>query len=355
MKAMVFHGPRDLRFEDVPDPSLTSSRDMIVRITKCSICGTDLHVYRGRRLGPVDYSDTPLRFCVGHEGIGEVVEVGRNVTSHRVGDRVLMAGGVGCGRCPPCLRGELSLCDAGAVVPYGFSPMLQGFQAELALVKQADRTALTIPDGVSDEQALLLTDALATGFLGARRANVRPGSSVVVIGQGPIGRTAMECSFALGAEQVFAIDPSPFRRAKAEECGAVALSPEEARERIEGATRGVGVDCVIEAVGRPETVRQAFRLARRGGHVAILGILERGAPIPLAEAQLRSLAVFAGVAGVADSWSELVPLLQEGRIRAAGMFTHQFSLSEGAKAFELFDAGQDTVLKVSIEVERGYR
>lgn len=350
MKAMVFHGPRDFRYEDHAEPKLTGERDMIIRVEKCSICGSDLHMYNGKKLGPLDYSLVKMNFCVGHEAIGEVIEVGAAVKKHRVGDRVLLAGGVGCGKCRRCLRGEFSLCEAKTVLPYGFSPMLQGLQAEFALVKEADLSALKIPDGVSDEQALLLTDSLATGFLGAVKADVQPGKSVAVIGQGPIGKTAMESAFALGAERVYAIDPSAFRRAKAAELGAIPLAPEEAVDRILQDTSGQGVDCVIEAVGKEETVKQAIRIAAAGGNVAILGVLERGMQTSLMQAQLKSLTIFAGVAGVADSWPKLVPLVQAGKIRGEGMFTAEFPLSEGAKAFELFNAGQDTVLKVMIKV-----
>lgn len=350
MKAMVFHGPRDLRYDDVPDPVLSGRRDMIVRVRKCSICGSDLHMYRGKKIGPVDYATTPMRFCVGHEAIGEVVEVGASVTRHRVGDRVLMAGGVGCGRCDRCARGAFSLCESGAVIPYGFSPLLQGLQAEFAVIRQADLSAMRIPEGVGDEQALLLTDALATGYLGAERAAVRPGSDVAVFGMGPIGRTAMESAFALGAARVFAVEPSAHRRASAEARGAIALAPEEAKDGILGATSGRGVDSVVEAVGKEETIRAALRIARRGGHVAILGLVEREMKTSLAEAQLKSLSVFAGVAGVADAWPALVPLVQSGKLRADGMFSHTFPLSMGADAFALFDGGQDTVSKVLLEV-----
>ncbi len=356
MKAMVFHGAHDFRYGDFAEPTLTSERDMIIRVEKCSICGSDLHMYNGKKLGPLDYSLVKMQFCVGHEGIGEVVEVGAAVKKHKVGDRVLLAGGVGCGKCRRCLRGEFSLCEAKTVLPYGFSPMLQGLQAEYALVKEADLSALKIPDGVSDEQALLLTDSLATGFLGAVKANVQPGKSVAVIGQGPIGKTAMESAFALGAERVYAIDPSAFRRAKAAELSstrglcAIPLAPEEAVDRILQDTNGLGVDCVIEAVGKEETVKQAIRIAAAGGNVAILGVVERGMQTSLMAAQLKSLTIFAGVAGVADSWPTLVPLVQAGKVKGEGMFSHEFALRDGAKAFELFNTGQDTVLKILIKV-----
>jgi alcohol dehydrogenase len=350
MKAVVFHGPRDFRYEDYAEPQLTGERDLIIRVQKCSICGSDLHMYNGKKLGPLDYSQVKMNFCVGHEAIGEVVETGKAVTRHRVGDRILLAGGVGCGKCKQCQRGAFSLCEAKTVLPYGFSPLLQGLQAEFALVKEADLSALTIPDGVSDEQALLLTDSLATGFMGAEKANVRPGSSVAVIGQGPIGKTGMESAFALGAERVYVIDPSAFRREKAALLGAVALTPAEAQDRILQDTHGLGVDCVIEAVGKEETVKQAIRLACAGGNVAILGVLERGMQTSLMQAQLKSLTIFAGVAGVADAWPQLVPLLQSGKIRGDGMFTQQFALRDAAEAFALFNTGQDTVMKVLINV-----
>ncbi len=351
MKAMVFHGPQDFRYEEFPDPVLSGARDLVIRVQKCSICGSDLHMYNGRKLGPLDYSQVKMHFCVGHEGIGEVVEVGRDVKKHRVGDRILLAGGVGCGKCPSCLRGAFSLCEARTVLPYGFSPLLQGLQAQFAVVKEADLSAIRIPEGVTDEQALLLTDSLATGFLGAEKAQVKPGSSVAVIGQGPIGKTAMESAFALGAERVYVIEPSAFRRDKAAQLGAIALTPEEASERILQDTRGLGVDCTIEAVGHEKTVKQAIQLTRPGGHLAILGLIERGVQTALMPAQLKSLTLFAGVAGVADSWPQLVPLLQQGKIRAEGMFSHQFALRDGAQAFELFNTGQDTVLKIMINVE----
>jgi len=352
MKGIVFHGKHDFRYEDFADPALTADTDIIVRMRKCSICGSDLHMYNGKKMGPLDYSQVKLHFCVGHEGIGEVVEVGKAVTRHRVGDRVLMAGGVGCGRCPQCLRGAFQLCESKMVMPYGFSPMLNGMQAEYALVKQADLSALTIPEGVTDEQALLLTDSLATGFMGAEKACVRPGSVVAVIGMGPVGKMALESALALGAERVYAIEPSAFRREKAEASGAIALTPEAAADRIFSETRGLGVDATIEAVGKEASLKHAIQLTRAGGNLAVLGLIERGMQISLMQAQLKSLSIFAGVAGVADAWPVLVPLVQQGKIKGQNMFTHQFALQEASKAFELFNTGQDTVLKIMINVEQ---
>lgn len=352
MKAVVFHGPHDFRYEDYPEPKLSSERDLIIRVCKCSICGSDLHMYNGKQLGPIDYSQVKIHFCVGHEAIGEVVEVGRAVTRHKPGDRILLAGGVGCGKCRQCQRGAFSLCEKKSVLPYGFSPMLEGLQAEYACVKQADLSALTIPEGVTDEQALLLTDSLATGFLGAVKAGIVPGSTVAVIGQGPIGKTAMESVFALGAEKVFVIEPSEFRRAIAAQHGAIPLTPEAAQSVILQETGGLGVDCTIEAVGREDSIKQAIRITRVGGQLAILGLITSDTRLALTQAQLKSLTIFAGVAGVADSWPQLVPLVQQGLIKGDGMFTHHFPLSQASDAFALFNTGQDTVMKIMIEVAR---
>lgn len=353
MKATVFHGPRDVRCDDVAEPKLAGRSDLVIRVRSCSVCGSDMHVYHGRKLGPIDYAAFPMRFCMGHEAIGEVVEVGADVVRHRVGDQVLLAGGVGCGRCEPCGRGAFHLCASGQVLPYGFSPLLQGLQAEYALVRHADLSAMRIPDGFTDEQALLMTDALATAYVGASQAGITPGCSTLVIGLGPIGRLAAEVAFALGAETVVAVDPSAFRRDRVAALGATTATPEEALDRVHERTRGRGADCVIEAVGKDETIQLGIRAARAGGRLAVLGLLERDATTALMKAQLKSLTLFVGVAGVADSWPALVPLIEAGRIRAEGVFTQAFPLARAPEAFALFGERKDTVMKVRIDVRAG--
>lgn len=348
MKALVFNGPRDIRYERFEDPRIRDQRNVIVRVSHCSVCGSDLHMYHGGSIGPMDYSKPGQRFCTGHETIGEVVEVGSAVRKHRVGDRVLVGGGAGCGECQACLSGRLNNCRFG--LAYGISPQLQGGQAEYLEVVNADLGARLIPDDVTDEQAILLTDALSTGYYGARVARVTPGAVVAVLGQGPVGRLAAECAMAMGASRVFTVDPVEIRREQSRLFGAEPLHPSEAKAYIEEQTRGLGVDAVIEAVGKGETMSLAVELTRLGGNIAIMGIIQAGTVIPMDVAQMKSVSVHATLASVMETWPELIALLQAGRIKGNGLFTHRFSLSDGAEAYRMFDAQEDGVMKVMINL-----
>ena len=351
MKGLVFNGPKQIRYETFADPTIRDKRNLVIRVERCSICGSDLHMYHGDRIASTDYSQPLERFCTGHETIGEVMEVGSEVHRHKVGDRVLVAGGAGCGQCRRCLAGQTNMCESyrsggHGGIAYGISSHLNGGQAEYLEVVNADIGATAIPDGVSDEQALLLTDALATGYYGVKMSGVGPGDTVAVIGQGPIGRMAAEAAVAIGASRVYAIDPQESRRNMAAGFGAIATLPDEAVARIYEDTKGLGVDSVIEAVGVGPTLKQAVKLARLGGRLSILGILQADNTLPLHIAQAKSLVVHMGIAGVVDSWPELVPLVQSGRIKGDGMFTHSFDLSEGEEAYRMFDAREDGVMKV---------
>lgn len=353
MKALVFHGAGKIVHEDFPDPEIKADNDIIVGVKACSICGSDLHLYHGDKIGPFDYSQPMKHFCVGHETIGEVVEVGKGVKSHKVGDPVMISPGMGCGHCPACLAGQVAYChnhsfETGGA--FGTHPGLNGGQADYLRVPHGDVFARRIPDGVTDDQALLLTDALSTGYFGASRARVTDGDVAVVIGLGPVGLMAVESCFALGAKTVFAIDPTAARRAHAQSLGAVALEPAEASARIREATAGVGADCVIEAVGHKETISQALKMVRPGGRVAVLGIVQGDGQVSARYIQLKGVQFFAGSASVVDTWDELIKLIQSGKIQADGMFSHHYSLSEGAQAYEMFDSRGADCLKMKIEV-----
>ncbi len=355
MKALVFHGAGKIVHQDYPDPKLEKADDIIVGVKACSICGSDLHLYHGDKIGPFDYSQPMPHFCVGHETIGEVLEVGKDVKTHRVGDAVMISPGMGCGHCPACLAGQVAYChnpslESGGA--FGTHPGLDGGQAEYLRVPHADLFARRIPEGVSDDQALLLTDALSTGYFGATGANVKQGDTALVIGLGPVGLMAVESCFALGAQKVYAIDPVAARRSHGETLGAQALEPAEALATIKEATGGRGVDCVIEAVGHAETISQALKIVRPGGRVAVLGIVQGDGQVSARYIQMKGVQFFAGTASVVDCWDELIQLIQSGKIRAEGLFSHHFQLSEGAQAYELFDARGADCLKLKIEVGR---
>ena len=350
MKALVFNGPRQIQYESFDDPTITDDRNLIIKMQRCSICGSDLHMYHGGMIGPFDYSQPAERFCTGHEMLGEVAEVGKAVRNHRVGDRILISGGIGCGECKRCRAGQFNQCEGAARgqggTAYGIHSSLNGGHAEYVEIRHADLGATTIPDGVTDEQAILLTDALATGYYGVKSIRVQPGDSVAVIGQGPVGRMAAEAAMAVGASRVYCIDPQESRRNASSSFGGIPLDPADAVVRITEDTKAVGVDGVIEAVGMGPTIEQGVQIARFGGRVSVLGVLQPDTPVPFQMAQAKSVSLHPGLAGVVDSWAELIPLVCGGRIKGEGVFTHQMPLSEGAEAFRMFEAREDGVIKI---------
>ena len=345
MKAVTFHGPHDLRYEEVPDPTLPDERSAIVRVTLAAICGSDLHTYHG------DMPPSRAGMPIGHEAIGEVLEVGARVTRVKPGDRVMISGCVGCGTCPRCYEGDFVLCERFQFRVPGLHG-LGGAQAELMAVPCADYALGLIPDGISDDQALMLTDACPTGYMGAKRAEIRPGDAVAVIGQGPIGRSALEAAFLFGPSTVFALDRVPERLAGAEAMGAVPVNVDEVdpvsfiRQRL----GGLGPQRVIEAVGPDATVALALRLCRAGGTVSMIGAsVSREFPLNLGFFQWKHLTFRASLTSVPLYWETLIPLVREGRLRPERMITHRFPLSEGPEAFRLFDERREGVMKVVLE------
>lgn len=341
MKALRYFGERDIRYEAMADPEMQDERDAIVRMTACSICGSDLHIYHGH-----GFSED-VGFCVGHEAVGEVVEVGRGVKQLRVGDTVMMPAAVGCGACRSCLAGDVVHCANNASGCYGLSAKLQGVQADFFRVPAADANAWKIPDGLSGDQALMLTDAMATAWFGARNADIRPGASVAIIGLGPIGLMAVESAFVMGAGVVYAIDPVPERRALAEAAGAIALHPDVALDTIREATAGVKLDCVVEAVGGDATVDLALRLVKRRGTVSVIGVQQsRRYAFPLERAFAGGLTFRAGTCSVPEEWPALIPLVQAGRLRPERYISHRLDLSEGAEAYRMFESREHGALKM---------
>lgn len=341
MKALRYYGARDVRYEAMDDPTPQSDRDAIIKVTACSICGSDLHIYHGHGFS----EDTG--FCVGHEAVGEVVEVGRGVHRLKVGDKVMIPAAVGCGACRSCLAGNVANCEFNAGACYGLSAKLQGSQAEAVRVPAADVNAVPVPEGVSMEQALMMTDALATAWFGARNADIRPGSSVAVIGLGPIGLMAVDSAFVMGAHVVYAIDPIAERRAMAEASGAIALHPDEALERIKQDTHGNKLDCVVEVVGSDATVDFALRLVKRRGTVSVIGVQQsRRFAFPLERAFAAGLTFRIGTCSVPEELPALFPLVQSGRLRPEKYVSHRLPLSEGAEAYRLFEAREAGALKM---------
>ncbi|HEY1445240.1 MAG TPA: alcohol dehydrogenase catalytic domain-containing protein [Acidimicrobiales bacterium] len=341
MRATVLNGPRDVSLETVPDPVLPGPEGIIVTVERTAICGSDLHLFHDAPTG------SGIR--LGHEAIGTVAEVGAHVHNVARGDRVLVSGVIGCGTCRPCLAGQPNICLNDKAAAFGTMPDLPGGQAEAMAVPFADLFALRIPENVTDEQAVLLTDILPTGYLGALRASIRPGATVAVIGLGPVGIMALQCAALFGPARILAVDQVPERLARAERLGAEPIDAASAPgvAQIMEATGGRGADSVIEAVGADATVLDAVSCAASGGTVSIVGVnLSLALPFPMGLVFLKSLTVRTIFAPVPCTWPSLVPLVQTGRLRLTDTFTHRMELSQVAEAYDLFDSRRDGVLKV---------
>jgi len=347
MKALVYQGPERITYETVDDPTPADTESVIVKVDRCAICGSDLHIYHGHGFSP----DTG--FCVGHEAIGEIVEVGSGVKRFRSGDRVIIAGGVGCTECEHCRAGRVDLCERGPGRVFGVSAGLPGGQAEAVAVPAADTTLTNIPEGVNDEQALLLTDNLPTGYYGAERAEIVPGQSVAVIGLGPVGMLAAESALLMGASRVFAIDRVRERLDAAETLGATAVRSDTPVDEIREATKGRGVDAAIEAVGADETICMGLHLVRTGGVVSVVGVNQSmDCRFPMGLAFAKSIALHIGLCPVQSFWPKLIPLIQNGRLKPDRVITHRVGLSEGEQAYRQFAAREDGVMKTVLEPGR---
>ena len=340
MRALVLHGAGQLTVEQVPDACLPDSRGAVVKVLRTAICGSDLHLFHGMAAG------FPLR--PGHELVGEVVEVGSDVRRFVVGDVVLVAAVIGCDACTGCLRGDVVACVNGGPRVFGTTPLLAGAQAEWIAVPAADTSLLRLPDGITPDQGLMLTDILPTGWFGAQLADVRPGSDVAVIGLGPVGLAAVMSSLTMGAARVFAVDPVPERRARAAALGAISVDP--AGDPLRALTGGRGVDAVIEAVGRRSSIRAALDAVRVGGSVGVVGAGHDNAfPFPMVEMFLKNITFRTGLCPVASTWAQLVPLVAAGTLAPESMLSHVFPLSQGPAAYALCDSRSDNVMKVVLD------
>ena len=339
MKALCYHGPEDVRYEEVRDARIEDDADVLVRMTRCGICGSDLHIYHGH---------VPLEGCpsIGHEAIGEIVEVGRAVRRFRTGDKIMLSAMVGCGLCDPCRSGHMLRCARGQMSGYGYGMGLAGCQAEAIRVPMADFNAAPIPDGMTDDQALLLTDNLPTAYAACKRADIVPGATVGIIGLGPIGLLAVKLAQAMGAGLVVAIDVKPEKRVLAEALGAVAFGPEEATAQVAALTRGAMLDSVVEAVGGSATVDLALRLVGRMRTVSVLGNgTQTRIDFPPDRFMYGINFHVMYATEVWRYWPELVPLVLAGRLRPEEVVTHSFPLAVGADAYARYAARMDGMLK----------
>jgi threonine dehydrogenase-like Zn-dependent dehydrogenase len=386
MKANCWMGKRDVRVEDVPDPKILNERDAIIRITSTAICGSDLHLFNGF-IPTMERGDV-----LGHEFMGEVVEVGRAVKNLKAGDRVVVPFPIACGACARCREGQYAACEnsnpnawmaeklwghspAGI---FGYSHLLGGYaggQAEYARVPFADVGPIKVPDGLSDEQVLFLSDIFPTGYMGAEMCNIRPGDVVAVWGAGPVGQFAIASARLLGAENVIAIDRFPYRLQMARErAGATeTLNYEEVDvlDALAEMTGGRGPDACIDAVGmeahghgvefaydrakqamkletdRPIALREAILACRNGGTVSVIGVY--GGFIdkfPMGAVMNRGLTLKAGQCHVQRYLKPLLDRIVKGEIDPSFVITHRLPLAEAPRGYQMFVDKLDSCEKI---------
>jgi 2-desacetyl-2-hydroxyethyl bacteriochlorophyllide A dehydrogenase len=345
MRAVVLHGERSVSVENVPDPGLSRSDSAIVMVERTAICGSDLHLYHNPAFAG-------LGVRLGHEFVGTVADIGPDVRRLRPGDRVLVSGVVGCGHCLSCLARDPGLCRNNGLSIFGVSPDLPGGQAEAVDVPAADIFALEIPETLNTDQAVLLTDILPTGYLGALRADIHPGATVAVIGLGPVGMMALQCAQLFGPARTLAVDMVPERLARAEKLGAetVDATGGNAVAAVMELTGGRGAESVIEAVGSDQTVADALSCAAPGGTVSVVGVnLTPALPFPMMQALMNRLTFRVTLASIPRTWDALIPLIAAGRLHPEEVFTHRMPLSAAPDAYRIFDTHADGVLKVLLD------
>jgi threonine dehydrogenase-like Zn-dependent dehydrogenase len=385
VKALTWHGKGDIRCESVPDPAIEHPRDAIIKVTACAICGSDLHLFDGvmpeMRSGDV----------MGHETMGEVVEVGPQIKNLKAGDRVVVPFTISCGECFFCKRGFYSGCErtnpdrakieklwghspAGL---FGYSHLLGGYaggQAEYLRVPYADVGPAKVPDGLTDEQVLFLSDIFPTGYMAADFCHIQPGDTIAVWGCGPVGQMAIRSAFLLGAERVIAIDAIPERLALADESDAetIDFQKEDVYERIQEMTEGRGADGCIDAVGtepettaskdsvwdrvkvaaylatdRPHALRQAITCCRNFGTVSIVGVYGGVLHnIPMGSAINRGLTFHMAQTPVQHYMPTLMRRIENGEIDPSFVITHRATLEQGPELYKTFRDKQDGCIKV---------
>lgn len=387
MKALCWMGKNNVQVENVPDPTIINPGDVIVRITSTAICGSDLHLYNGfvPSLEPGD--------ILGHEFMGEVVEVGPGVRKFQIGDRVIVPFTISCGRCFFCQSDLWSLCDNSnpnaamaeklfgytTSALFGYTHLFGGYaggQAEYARVPYADYGPIKVPEGLSDEKVLFLTDVFPTGYMAAENANIRPGDTVAIWGCGPVGQFAIRSAFMLGAERVIAIDRFPERIQMAADAGAITLNYEEVQmiDALKELTGGRGPDSCIDAVGmeshssspdwwfdramqvmkmefdRPHVLREAIVACRKGGTISIPGVyagyVDR---IPMGALMNKGLTIKTGQTHMQRYLEPLLQRVQNGDIDPSFVITHTLPLDEAPRGYQIFRDKEEGCIKVVLK------
>ncbi|MER5599746.1 zinc-dependent alcohol dehydrogenase family protein [Streptomyces sp. NPDC002265] len=341
MKGFVFHGPGQSAWSDVPDPEVKEPTDAVVRVDTTTICGTDLHILKG------DLPEVRPGTVLGHEAVGEIVEVGDDVRTVRPGDRVLVSCISACGRCHYCRESAYGQCRGGGGWILGH--LIDGTQAEYVRVPFADLSVYALPGVVESKDAVLLADIFPTAYeVGVRKGHVRPSDTVAIVGAGPIGLAAIATARLFGPERIIAVDLAASRLEAARRLGAdaVADAGEVPEQLVADLTDGLGADVVIEAVGVPESFELCTRMVRPGGRVANIGVHGAPAVLHLEDLWSRNVTITTGLVDT-HSTPTLLRMAAAGRLPTAQLVTHSFLPDQMEEAYDVFARATDTgALKV---------
>ena len=344
MKALVYHGPGKKAFEDRPKPQLQAPGDAIVRVTRTTICGTDLHILKG------DVPTCAPGRILGHEGVGVVESVGAGVTAFHAGDRVLISCISSCGKCDYCRKGMYSHCTTGGWI---LGNEIDGTQAEFVRIPHADTSLYPIPEGADEEALVMLSDILPTGFeCGVLNGKVAPGSTVAIVGAGPIGLAALLTAQFYSPAEIIMIDLDDNRLEVARRFGAthtINSADGKAVERVMALTEGRGVDAAIEAVGAPATFQLCQDLVAPGGVIANIGVHGAKVELHLERLWSQNISITTRLVDTVTT-PMLLKTVQARKIDPTRLITHRFRLDQILEAYETFGhAGETHALKVLIE------
>lgn len=388
MKALIWQGKKDIRYESVPDPRIEHPRDAIIKVSTCAICGSDLHLFDGFMPG-MKSGDV-----MGHEFMGEVVEVGGENSALRIGERVVVPFTIICGECDQCRRGNFSVCERSnrnkddaeklfghtTAGLFGYTHLTGGYpggQAEYVRIPFADKTHVKIPEGLSDEQVLFLGDIFPTGWQAAVQCEIEPTDTVAIWGAGPVGQMAVRSALLLGAKQVVVIDRVPERLAMARAAGAITIDfkEESVLDRLKDLTQGKGPEKCIDAVGmeshatrsfdalydrakqavmletdRPHVLREMIYVCRPAGTLSVPGVygglIDK---IPFGAAMNKGLTWRMGQTHVNRWTDDLLRRIQEGQIDPSFVITHRVSLADGPEMYKTFRDKEDGCIKVVLK------
>jgi 2-desacetyl-2-hydroxyethyl bacteriochlorophyllide A dehydrogenase len=331
MLAVTFQAPGSVAVEERPEPELQALDDAIVRVEASGICGSDLHIYHGRvQIEP--------GFTIGHEFVGTVIEAGEGVTNVAQGDRVLGTFHTACGTCFFCRKGLFQKCDDARVYGHGAAlGNLQGSQAERVLVPHANLSLRRVPDGISDAAALFAGDVMGTGYHAVVAAGIKAGDTVAVVGLGPVGLCATIAARAAGAAHVVAIDPVEERGRTAEALGATYVN-DDPRAAVKALTEGRGVDIAVDAVGHPDALDTAIRLARKGGTVSVVGVYAERQQVHMGLVWIKNLTLVTGHANVIAHLDPVLALMQAGVVDIGPLVSREVPLTEAAEAYAAYAA-----------------